>query len=108
MDVKLNAPKVEVEGPKVDIGAKVGGFVGDLFGGKKHKAKVDLPDASLEIRAPNADVQLAAPNVNIGAGAQVAAPQMVLKWIILFNNFLFDAIKLVFCRAAICRSAAQT
>ena len=79
-ELSVNAPRAEMHGPKVDVGAKVGDFVGGLFGGGKHKAKVELPSAgaSLDVNAPKPEVQIAAPKVNLGAGAQAAAPKMVL------------------------------
>lgn len=74
--LKLESPSFEVADPNAEINKlKVGGFMGDLPGGKKHNANVDLPDTSLDVRSPKADVQLAAPNVDIRA--QVAVPKMV-------------------------------
>ena len=80
MDV--NAPKVglEAKGPKVDVGAKVGGFlegvgadIGGLFsGGAK------APKAELNVQAPAVDVNVPKPHVGVGLDVQAPHGDMQL------------------------------
>lgn len=67
-ELDVRAPTAEVHGPKVDVGAKVGQLVGDIFGGGgKHKGG----HAELNVQAPNVNVN--APKLETSGGMSLGA-----------------------------------
>ena len=94
-EIDVRAPKAEVRGPKVDVGAKVGGFlegvgadIGGLFKAPKAEVNVQAPkvdvqapkletggSVSLSARAPALDVSASAPKPQV----QLGSPQVNLQ-----------------------------
>ena len=89
----VRAPTANVRGPKMDVGAKVGGFlegvgadIGGLFKAPKAEVNVQAPkletggSVSLGAKAPALDVSASAPKPQVQMGApqvNVQGPQLV-------------------------------